>query len=114
MRLREKQSHFARMVAKLITHATSEGYEVTLGDTYRDPRSHGKQGVKISYGRSVSAHKNRLAIDLNLFRDGVYLTSSADHKKLGKYWKKMGGTWGGDFKPGADGNHYSLKHNGVA
>ena len=56
------------------------------------------------------ALKQRLAIDLNLFRDGKYLTLTSDHAPLGAYWQRLGGTWGGDFN---DGNHYSLAFNGI-
>lgn len=39
MTLREKQSKFALAIAGLITKAYEMGYEVTLGDAYRDPPS---------------------------------------------------------------------------
>lgn len=107
--LRQKQSRFARMTAKLINFATEKGYEVTFGDAYRDPRVHGAVGVKKSYSSANSLHKERLAIDLNLFKNGKFLTSSNNHKELGEYWESIGGTWGGRFN---DGNHYSLEHNG--
>ena len=107
MTLREKQSKFARMAAELILKACEMGYEVTIGDAYRDPRLHGEHGVKKGYGSANSFHKLRLAIDLNLFKDGKFLGSSDDHKKLGEWWESKGGAWGGKFKQ-ADGNHYSL------
>lgn len=112
MSLRKKQSEFVRMVARLIEFATNQGYELTVGDAYRDPRSHGKMGERIAYGHPNSYHKKRLAIDFNLFRDGVWLTSSEEHRPLGEYWESIGGTWGGRFgakdgKLGYDGNHYS-------
>ena len=78
------------------------GFDITLGDAYRDPRC--------PYGRPKSLHKKRLAIDLNLFKDGVYLTSTDDHLPLGEYWESIGGSWGGRFN---DGNHYSLAHDGM-
>jgi hypothetical protein len=93
--LREKQSEFARAVPRLIDYAFSVGYEVTLGDAYRDPRA--------PYGSKSSKHRRRLAIDLNLFKNGVYLTTTEDHRELGEYWEKIGGIWGGRFD---DGNHY--------
>jgi hypothetical protein len=107
MNEREQQSRFARMAADLILHAIAMGYEVTLGDAYRDPRLHRAFGVKGGYGAAKSYHKLRLAIDINLFKDGKYLTSTEDHRALGTWWKANGGTWGGDFKT-PDGNHYSL------
>jgi hypothetical protein len=110
MSLREKQSKFARMVADLIIKAYDLGYEVTLGDAFRDPRLHGNPNVKMWYGHPKSAHKLRLAIDLNLFKDNKFLGETKDHKELGEWWESQGGTWGGRFN---DGNHYSLEHEGM-
>ena len=106
----EKQVRFAGMVPGLIAKAQALGFQVTLGDAYRDPRVHGELGVKRGYGHASSAHKVRLAIDLNLFRDGKFLQSTEDHRPLGEWWESIGGTWGGRFR---DGNHYSLSHLGV-
>lgn len=109
MKLGQKQRKFALMIADLIVWAYAHGYEVTFGDFYRDPRVFGKVGIRKGYGRSRSNHKVRLAADLNLFKDGVYLTKTEDHRPLGLYWESMGGSWGGRFN---DGNHYSLEHLG--
>ena len=111
MTLRQKQSEFCRMIAMLITFADIHGYELTLGDAYRDPRVHGDFGERKSYSNPNSLHKVRLAIDFNLFRNGKYLTSSEDHEPLGVYWESIGGTWGGRFSS-PDGNHYSMEWNG--
>lgn len=108
--LRQKQSRFARMVAGLIVQASMLGYEVTLGDAYRDPRLHGTVGEKKGYGHPKSCHKLRLAIDLNLFKDGKFLTTTEGHRELGEWWEAQGGTWGGRFD---DANHYSLEHEGM-
>lgn len=102
MSLSAKQQKFTRMVALLILHADQLGYGVTFGDAFRDPR--------VPYGHANSLHRQRLAIDLNLFRDGQFLTSTKDHQPLGEYWESIGGTWGGRFN---DGNHYSLAHAGM-
>jgi hypothetical protein len=110
MTLRQKQSKFARMVADLILKAYELGYEVTLGDAYRDPRLHGAVGEKKGYGHSKSCHKLRLAIDLNLFKGGKFLSTTDDHRELGEWWESQGGTWGGRFN---DGNHYSLEYEGM-
>lgn len=107
--LGQKQRLFLPMVARLIQFAYSNGYEMTIGDGYRDPRLHGALGVKIGYGAANSCHKIRLALDLNLFRDGKYLTSTEDYRPLGEFWESIGGTWGGRF---SDGNHFSLEHDG--
>lgn len=110
--LREKQSRFAREIPRLIDKAIALGYEVTIGDAYRDPRVFGALGVKLGYGHPKSAHKNRLALDLNLFRDGVFLDSTEAHRPLGEWWEAQGEghKWGGRFN---DGNHYSIEHGGI-
>lgn len=109
MTLGQKQRKFTRMIAQLIDYAYANGYELTFGDAYRDPRLHGDVGVKKSYSSANSLHKSRLAVDFNLFKNGRYLTATEDHRKLGEYWESIGGTWGGRFN---DGNHYSLEHQG--
>ena len=96
--LRQKQSRFVRLIALLIIYANTHGYELTFGDAYA------KSGHMTN-----SLHYSRLAIDLNLFRAGVYLDESEDHKTLGVYWESLGGSWGGRF---GDGNHYSLEYKG--
>ena len=98
MSLRKKQSKFVRMVADLIIFAYNNGYELTFGDAWA------KSGH-----RGGSNHYIRLAIDLNLFKDGVFLQTTEDHRPLGEYWESIGGAWGGRFN---DGNHYSLEHEG--
>jgi len=109
MSLGDKQRKFSRMVASLLEFIHSRGYDVTFGDAYRDVRLHGRVGEKLGYGHASSCHKYRLAIDLNLFKDGVFLTKTKDHEPFGIYWESIGGSWGGRFN---DGNHYSLEHNG--
>lgn len=113
MTLGQKQRKFSECVAHLILYAYELGYEVTLGDAYRDFRVFGHVGEKKGYGRAQSNHKIRLAIDLNLFKDGVYLTDTEDHRPLGEWWESMypqyGAAWGGHWE---DGNHYSFEHQG--
>jgi hypothetical protein len=111
--LREKQSLFARDVAKLILHAYDLGYEVTLGEAWRSPETahiYAQKGI----GTADSLHTMRLAIDLNLFRRGVYLDLTEHHTNLGAYWKSLSPQhrWGGDFRPKRDGNHYSIEWQG--
>ncbi len=108
--LKQKQMRFARMVPRLIDKVHEMGFECTIGDVFRDTRVHGEIGVKMGYGHRKSAHKYKLAIDLNLYKDGVYLDKTSDHLALGLWWESQGGSWGGRFE---DGNHYSLEHEGV-
>lgn len=83
------------MLSLLLDYANLQGYEITLGDAFAT-----------SGHKDDSFHYKRLAIDLNLFKDGKYLTETDDHRPLGLFWESIGGTWGGRFK-NPDGNHYS-------
>jgi len=107
MTLREKQAHFTINIAYLIIWSYNQGYELTVGDCYRD--------IRCEYGHPKSLHRQRLAIDLNLFKDGAYLTNTEDYKPLGDYWKSLHALnrWGGDFKNNPDGNHFSVEHEGM-
>ena len=112
MTLRELQSEFASLIPRLIDKAFEMGYEITLGDAFRDPRAFGAIGTRVAYGHPKSAHKNRLAIDLNLFKNGQFLDSSEAHRPLDEWWEKQHplARWGGRFE---DGNHYSFEYNGM-
>lgn len=102
MTLREQQSFFARLVGYLIAEAYARGYELTLGDAYRDKRC--------PYGAKRSNHRRRLAIDLNLFINGDYQRTTEAHRPLGEWWEDLhpGCRWGGRFN---DGNHYEFVEN---
>ena len=112
MTLREKQSLFTRLHARLILHAISLGYETTHGYTYRSPEENERIG-----GHPGSLHMLKLAADLNLFRFNeaqqkwVYLSSTESHRELGEWWEQQHELcrWGGRF---GDGNHYSITHGG--
>ncbi len=118
MTLGEKQRIFTKLVGKLIQYAYDAGYELTFAEAYRPPEVaalYAKQGR----GIKNSLHPKRLAIDLNLFKDGKYLTNSEDYILLGEYWESLSEgeikcVWGGRFVgPRPDGNHFSIEHEGV-
>lgn len=126
MKLGKKQETFSILLSVLLVKAGSLGFEVRVGDLFRDPRAFGEFGTntilnihgdivaKAPYGREFSMHKLKLAVDLNLFMpDGEYLNLTEHHKELGQWWKTMDedARWGGDFGS-KDGNHYSLTHWG--
>ncbi len=115
--LRQKQSKFVLLIAKLIEYAYSQGYELTFAEAYRTPHEADYE-ASVHHGIVNSLHTIRLAIDLNLFKDGVWLDKSESFLPLGEWWEKQSTpdftcAWGGRFKPTPDGNHFSLEHNGV-
>ncbi len=101
MTLLEKQQQFMRMLPELLNHLHSLGYEATGGDLYRDERC--------GYGHENSLHKSRLAIDINLFRQGRYIKGEEGHVLLHAYWQLLGGA----KMIEGDANHYSLEHAGM-
>lgn len=111
MTLRQKQSLFAYLAAKLILKIYDSNYEVTFGEAER-PKITAEYYAKIGKGIKNSNHRVRLAIDLNLFKDGVYLTTEEHHRQFGEWWEQQHEfcRWGGRF---GDPNHYSFVHEGV-
>lgn len=135
----DKQKRFAADIAQLILRMCAAGYQVSVGEFKRsDEQSHinaiGQEGREIlarfcdsigwkgmaealrNNGRANgivnSAHQLQIAADLNLFKGGVYLDKTEDHRQFGEWWESLSPLhrWGGRFK---DGNHYSIEHNGV-
>lgn len=115
MTLSQKQQRFASLVARLILEAQTRGYEVTLGEAFRSAEEAARL-AKIGSGISRSLHTQRLAIDLNLFVDGVYRSDTESYRPLGEWWEAQSSgeivcAWGGRFTR-ADGNHFSIEHEG--
>lgn len=110
LRLLQRQFLFTRLVPQLLGRAHVLGYEVTFGEAYRTP-AQAEANARAGTGIRNSLHVERLAIDLNLFKDGKYLTGSAAHEPLGVYWESLDELccWGGRF---GDGNHYSITYGG--
>jgi len=114
--LLEKQKEFSVLIADFILRIKHIGYDCTLGEAWRPPEM-----VKIYADRKVgslkSVHLDRLAMDLNVFKNGILLTKTEDYKEIGELWESMGGSWGGRFKssdgtPKPDGNHFSIAFMG--
>jgi len=107
MTLSALQSIFAVNVALLIQEINKQGFTCTLGEAYRtaeQARWNAERGI----GIADSQHCRRLAIDLNLFKDGVYCSTTEAHKPFGEYWESLNtlNRWGGRFN---DGNHYEMQ-----
>jgi len=97
------------MVPRLIDYVHYLGYEIRLGDLFRDPRSHGALDVQGVYGHPRSCHKLKMAIDLNLTANGVYLEGQAAeiaHNKIHDWWDTVGGA----KRIIGDLNHYSVQY----
>ena len=111
MTLSEKQRLFTRHVGDLIRQAFAMGYEAVLAEAER-PAATAEFYARQGKGIKNSLHTKRLAVDLLLFKDGIYLTRSSDYMPLGEWWEGQHdlARWGGRF---GDGNHFSFTHGGV-
>jgi hypothetical protein len=115
MKLLQKQFEFGLLLPLLLAKATELGYQYTMGEILRS-QEEANRLAKLGVGSKNSVHRLKLAVDLNLFRDGVYQTSSEAHRALGTYWESLSAGkdftthWGGHW---GDGNHYSIGHGGV-
>lgn len=98
--LNEKQFKFSFYITLLIQFAYAKGYTIQIGDVFA------KTGHKIR-----SKHYSHLAIDINLFKDGDYITDSEGHRELGEFWESLDDecVWGGGFS-NKDYNHYQYTH----
>ena len=113
MTLRQQQSLFVRLTSKLIDWATENGYELTYGETWRSDET---AQLDAAEGKGIvnSLHRLRLAVDWNLFRDGVLLTEVEDYRPLAESWKTLHPLCraGIDFAK-KDAVHFSLEWQGI-
>jgi len=101
VKLSEKQFIFVGMVAEFLTAIVAckeiTGVTVSLGEVHRTEY---QQRRYVATGKSKtykSKHRQRLAIDLNMFINGKYVTDARKYRILGELWEKIGGRWGGRF-----------------
>ena len=100
MTLGEQQELFSDLYTEHIQWLYGRGYKVRMGDVFAHDRH-----------KPNSNHYIKLAGDINLFKDGEYLTETEQHRESGEKWESRHELcrWGGRFN---DGNHYSLIHHG--
>lgn len=136
--LRQKRVRFTRLLAQLIQHINAAGYEVAIDEAKRTREQAALNSLPIptrkqiadavakagypgyaealrestSKGSSRSTHIHGLAADLLLYRNGIWLSKTEDHRVFGLYWETLGDgcSWGGRFD---DGGHYSIEHEGA-
>lgn len=108
----EKRWLFTSLVAKLIDKINSTPGYACAGNEWFRPVAQAAVNAAKGSGIKNSLHTLGLAIDINLYKDGVWQTTTEAHRQFGEWWKQQHELcrWGGDFK---DGNHYSMEHNGV-
>ena len=131
MTLSEKQRTFTKLVGQLLVHIYDQGDEATLGDVWRSndrlmcphapEKSHTYQELLEYNGRSkISSegpHYMRLAVDIILWKGGVFVKAGEPYRVYGEWWEQHGGKWGGRFgvtpeeypeKVGWDPSHFEV------
>ncbi len=98
------QAEFLLDACKLIQYATTAGFTVTGGELFRTLE---QQQIYLKTGRSKtlnSQHLNRLAIDLNFFRDGRLIGTRDELRLLGEFWEGLNpkNRWGGSWRGAID------------
>lgn len=118
MTLREERVLFTKLLGQLINFAFSQGWELAIDEArVITPRAAFKLGTqeKILVTDAVHKHNSKhhsgLAVDLNLYIDGKWI-SDGGHPTwtvLGEFWESLdpATTWGGRFAK-RDSNHFSL------
>jgi hypothetical protein len=109
--LSEIQIIFSLNIATLIIELNKRGYQCTFGEVARTPE---QQEIYVKTGKSktmLSAHINRLAADINLFKDGVYLTEAKEYKVAAETWEALNENNVAGFSWGWDANHFEMKMN---
>jgi hypothetical protein len=71
--------------------------------------------AKEGKGIRNSLHTMRLAVDLNLFKAGEFLTEKDAYGPAGEFWESLSTDdfeccWGGRFN---DSDHFSISHGGI-
>ena len=119
MTLRQQQSIFLKNFAELILWAFQNGYEATAGELHRTEEQH-QFNLKAGKTKATrSLHQDRMAGDLMLFKNGIYLSDTESYKPLGDFWvtlhprNRWGGDWNKDGKTSdekfLDGNHFEMQ-----
>ena len=98
MTLRERQSAFVVMVARLICYMDNLAKTGFILEWYRTPERQKQLVAEKKSWTLNSKHIDGLAIDLCILKDGKACWDVEEYKILGRFWMDLGGVWGGSWK----------------
>ena len=110
IKLEDEQQIFADNVAKLIEYIYLKGYKCTVGEAYRTA----EQALIYAHeGKGIvnSLHRERLAIDLNIFdANDKLLTTVKESAIFGDFWESLHplNRWGGRWIKRPDSDHFEM------
>jgi hypothetical protein len=110
----DQQMLFFRLITVFSQWMLDNGYSCTDGEAWRSPEEAAIQAAK-GAGVAHSLHTERMARDINAWKDSKQLLTANDYRPLGEQWKSMHSLarWGGDFAR-VDADHFSLTFGGVS
>lgn len=110
--LGQLQRDHVECFGKLIAFTYAQGFALTWGEAYRT-KEQAQWDAAHHTGIVNSVHCDRLAVDVQLFKDGAYLTDPKAYAFMGAYWKTLHprARWGGDFTT-VDADHFSFTNGG--
>lgn len=116
MLLSEKQRIFTSLVGRFLDDLAMHGFSATFGEAYRPPEM-AEIYVKEGKGIKNSLHTQRLAIDLNIFSNGILITEKENLLLFGELWESYSSVdikccWGGHFS-NPDCDHFSIEHGAI-
>jgi hypothetical protein len=105
------QRQYPPCLAHLILHIYSQGYQCSMGESYVGDTD-GKDGDHDGPHRKDGGHYKRIATDLNVFKDGMWLKTGNEPiwPVLGRFWESLhpNARW-----TASDPNHFGFFHKGV-
>ena len=99
MTLRENQEKFTDDTLLLFAYIKGNAYTFTYGEVWRHEIMQAWY-VENGFSKTMNSnHRKRLAIDLNIFKDGSYITNKLMLQHIGDYWESLSpeNKWGGNF-----------------
>lgn len=111
--LHQRQVLHVQLTAKLIAWAQAQGLELTWGETFRTALQ-AQANAASGAGIVNSLHKLRLAVDFQLFKDGVYIETADAYKPMADYWLTLDPLCAaGYYFHSVDADHFSITYQGI-
>lgn len=111
MKLLEHQFIFWGHVFNLTNHAHQRGWLIQPGEVYRTEYQQRRYYEEGKSKTMQSYHMKRLAIDLNFWKGGEWITDKESLIELGEYWESLDpiNKWGGFWKTLYDPAHFERR-----
>lgn len=111
MNLHQKQLLFGDLFVKFLAELHARGYQHKNGE-YKRTVEQAQLNAESGVGIENSLHLLLLAADIELYKDGKWLKTCEDYKEAAELWESMHELCAAGYYFN-DGNHFSVRHNGV-